>query len=109
MIGLAAWIAFSIPLILVNGSYVLNVVSDPLGRGWDLLGSAHAPWAPFHPEYASYPQLAVLLAGLFYALRSGWRFASERFGHHRAAVRAVAPVAILGTAVAGGFVWMFLG
>jgi len=108
-LGLAAWIAFSIPLILVNGSYVLNVISDPLGRGWDLLGTAHARWAPFHPEYASSLQIAVLLAGLFYALRAGWRFAGERYGDRPSAVRAVAPVAMLSTAVAGGFLWMFVG
>ena len=93
----------------MNGSYVLNVISDPLGRGWDLLGTAHAPWVPFHPEYAGFLQIAVLLAGLYYALRTGWRFARERYGDRPAALRAVAPVAILSTAVAGGFLWMFVG
>ena len=39
----------------------------------------------------------------------GWRFAGERYGDRPSAVRAVAPVAILSTAVAVGFLWMFVG
>ncbi len=108
-LGLTAWIAFSIPLILVNGSYIVNAVSDPLGRGWDLLGTAHFPWTPFYPEYASYVQIAVLLIGLVYALRTGTGFARDRFGSGPAATRAAAPVAILSTAVACGFLWLFVG
>ena len=108
-LGLMAWIAFSIPLILVNGSYILNAVSDPMGRGWDLFGTAHAPWTPIFPEYAAYLQVPVLFVGLYYALRTGYRFACERFGGGRPAVRAFAPTAILSAAIACGFLWLFVG
>ncbi len=32
-LGLAAWIAFSIGFVFVNGSYALAVISDPFGWG----------------------------------------------------------------------------
>jgi len=108
-LGLMAWIAFSIPLILVNGSYIINVVSDPMGRGWDLLGTARFPWTPFYPQSAPYLQVPVLFIGLYYALRSGDGFARSAFGAGPAAAKGAAPVAILSTAVACGFLWLFVG
>jgi polyferredoxin len=108
-LGLMAWIAFSIPLVFVNGSYIINAVSDPLGRGWDLFGTAHYPWTPFYPEYVSYIQIPILLIGLYYALRTGYRFALDRFGTGPAAVRACAPVAVLSAVVSCGFLWLFVG
>jgi ferredoxin len=108
-LGLMAWIAFSIPLIFVNGSYILNAASDPMGRGWDLFGTAGFPWTPFYPESVSYIQIPLLIIGLFYALRTGYRFARDRFGSGQAAVRACVPVAILCTIVSGGLLWLFVG
>jgi hypothetical protein len=108
-LGLAAWIAFSLPLIFVNGSYVLNTISDPMGRGWDLFGTARFAWTPFYPEYVSYMQIPLLLIGLYYALRTGYRFARDRFGSGPVAVRACAPVAVLSAVVVCGFLWLFVG
>jgi hypothetical protein len=34
-IGIFAWIAFSLPTIMVNYAYIISVFSDPLGQGWD--------------------------------------------------------------------------
>jgi len=107
--GLMAWIAFSIPLIFVNGSYIITAVSDPMGRGWDLLGTAHFPWTPFYPEYVVFIQIPLLLIGLYYALRTGYRFAREHFGSEAAAVRACIPVAVLSTAISCCFLWLFVG
>jgi hypothetical protein len=39
-IGIFAWIAFSLPSVMVNYNYILVVLSDPLGLGWDILGTA---------------------------------------------------------------------
>jgi hypothetical protein len=108
-LGLMAWIAFSIPLFFINGSYIVTAISDPMGRGWDLFGTAHFPWTPFYPEYVSYIQLPLLLVGLYYALRTAYRFARERFGSRQAAVRATLPVAVLCTLVCCGFMWFFVG
>ena len=108
-LGLMAWVAFSIPLLLVNGSYILNAISDPMGRGWDLFGTASFPWTPFYPEFVSYIQIPLLAFGLYYALRTAYRFARERFGNGTVAVRACAPVAVLCTVVSCGFLWLYVG
>jgi hypothetical protein len=108
-LGLMAWIAFSLPLIFVNGSYILNAISDPMGRGWDLFGTAHFAWTPFYPEYVVYLQIPVLLVGLYYAVRTAYRFARERFGEGPVAVRASAPVALLSAAFSCAFLWLFVG
>jgi ferredoxin len=52
--GLLAWIAFSVPLIMVNGSYIISVVSDPLGWGMNLFGTAEFPWRPLWPQWVPF-------------------------------------------------------
>ena len=107
-LGLLAWIAFSVPLMFVNGSYIISVISDPMGWGWDLFGTAHFPWTPFYPEVVAYIQVPLLLFGLYYALRTGYAFAKENF-EGPAAVRVFAPVAVLVTAITCGFMRLYVG
>jgi 4Fe-4S binding domain len=38
-LGMAAWVAFSLSFVFANFSYVLMVLSDPFGWGWNLLGT----------------------------------------------------------------------
>ena len=45
-IGLGVWIAFSVGIILPNGSYILHILSDPFSWGWNLFGTANIPWTP---------------------------------------------------------------
>ncbi len=70
-VGIFAWIAFSLPAIMVNHNYILAVLSDPLGRGWDLFGTAGAPFNPFYPQWIPVIQGAVLLAGLYFGISRG--------------------------------------
>lgn len=67
-VGIFAWIAFSLPSIMVNYSYVLNVLSDPLGYGWDLFGTAHVHFRPFYPEVLPLIQGLLLLTGLYFGI-----------------------------------------
>lgn len=69
-LGLLAWVAFSLPLIMVNGSYIIAVISDPFGWGWDLFRTTHFQWKPFLPHWVPYLQIPILLTGLYYSLRS---------------------------------------
>jgi hypothetical protein len=71
-IGIFAWIAFSLPMLMVNYGYILNVLSDPLGLGWNLLGTADYPFKPFYPEWIPYAQGLILLAGLYLSLSRGY-------------------------------------
>ena len=108
-LGLLAWIAFSLPLVLVNGSYVLMVLSDPMGWGWDLFGTAHVPWTPVVPHLIGWLQAPLLLLGLAVALRQGHRLALALWGEPGRALRGFAPTALLLGLIAVGFLTVFLG
>jgi hypothetical protein len=71
-IGIFAWIAFSLPMLMVNYSYILNVLSDPLGLGWNLFGTAHYPYKPFFPEWIPLIQGLILLVGLYFGISRGY-------------------------------------
>ncbi|MFA0744503.1 MAG: hypothetical protein LASZOEIN_001295 [Candidatus Fervidibacter sp.] len=108
-LGLLAWVAFSLPLIMVNGSYILSVLSDPLGRGWNLFGTAHIPWTPVYPEYATYIQVALLLVGLYYGIQKGLEIARELWADEEAAFRSMVPLTVLLVAVTIAFMKLFAG
>jgi hypothetical protein len=108
-LGLLAWVAFSLPLIMVNGSYILSVLSDPLGRGWNFFGTAHIPWTPVYPEYATYIQVALLLVGLYYGIQKGLEIARELWADEEAAFRSMVPLTVLLVAVTIAFMKLFAG
>ena len=108
-LGIFAWIAFSIPLIAVNGSYIISTLSDPMGWGWNLFGTADFPWTPFFPEYILYVQIPLLLAGLGYCLKLGFRIARTVYPDSTQAVRSLIPVGILCTGITILFVFLFAG
>jgi len=68
-LGLAFWAAFSLSFFLTNGSYVLNSISDPLGLGWNLIGTAGVAWRPMLAGAIAPLQTAVLLGGFIWAAR----------------------------------------
>ena len=108
-LGLLAWVTFSLPLLLVNGSYILMTVSDPLGWGWNLFGTAATAWTPLVPHWSPYLQVPLLLVGLFYALKTGRAQAQRLFPRRSSALRAFAPVATLLTACVVFFLWLYVG
>ena len=77
--GLLAWIAFSVPLIMVNGSYIISVISDPMGWGMNLFGTADFPWTPLRPNWVPYLQVPILLTGLYYGLRGLYEVGRKLF------------------------------
>ena len=107
--GLLAWMAFSLPLVLANGSYILMVLSDPLGWGWDLFGTGTIPWTPVVPHWTPYFQVPLLLIGLYYALKTGYEQAERLYGATKQAVRAFAPVGLLLTTFSIVFFKLYLG
>nr|MDQ3823873.1 fenitrothion hydrolase [Actinomycetota bacterium] len=64
-IALVYAVAHYFSLFVSEGQYALTLLSDPLGRGWDLLGTADL--VPdrdiFSPNTVWYIQVAVLVAG----------------------------------------------
>ena len=66
-LGLAAWVAFTISFAFAKLSYVLPVLSDPFGIGWNLFGSAHLVIAPDVSFISPLLQSAVLVGGLLWS------------------------------------------
>ena len=66
-LGLAFWGAFSLTFFLTNGSYVLSSISDPLGLGWNLIGTSGVAWQPMLAGAIAPLQTAVLVGGFIWA------------------------------------------
>jgi len=69
-LGLMLWIAFVIPMLFVNKTFILQSLSDPFGWGWDFFGTANIPWHQFLPQYIPWFQAIIVLLGLFFSLNS---------------------------------------
>jgi hypothetical protein len=108
-LGLLAWIAFSFPLIMINGSYIISIISDPLGWGWDLFGTASVPWTPVLPEYTVYVQIPLLLFGLYFALKRGYDISLTIYQDKSQAVVSLIPAGVFCTAVILAFLKLFTG
>jgi len=68
--GLMLWIAFVIPMLFVNITFIIQSVSDPFGWGWDFFGTANIPWHQFMPQFIPWLQAAVVMTGLYFSLRN---------------------------------------
>jgi hypothetical protein len=67
-VGIFFWIAFSLPPVMINYNYILSVLSDPFGFGWDIFGSANYLFKPFIPEWIPAILGTLLLPGLYFRL-----------------------------------------
>ncbi len=107
-LALVAWIAFSIPIIMVNWSYIVSTISDPFGWGWNLFGTRDVAWQPFLPQWIPYVQMAVVDIGLAFSAYFGFRLVRETFGPERA-LRAFIPLLTFLLLVAALLAWLFTG
>jgi hypothetical protein len=107
--GLAAWIAFSLGFVLVNGSYALNVISDPFGWGWNLFNTAQLAWSPIATDWIGFLQVGTLTAGLMFAIHTAFKIARQHNADPRLAFRAVLPVAAFLSMVTLGFIGLYIG
>ena len=107
-LGLLAWVTFSLPLVLVNCSYILMVISDPFGWGWDLFRTSNLSWTPLVPHWAPYIQVPLLWTALYFAITKGYAHARRLFGSHWSAVRAFAPVSVVLTGCVIFFLWLYV-
>ncbi len=77
-LGLAAWIAFSLSFVFANLSYMGSALSDPLGRGWNLLGTAGVTWTPYLTNVVPLLQTIVLIGGLAWSSVTARRIADQQ-------------------------------
>jgi len=76
--ALMNWIAFVIPMLFVNVTFIKQSLSDPFGWGWDFFGTANTPWHQFIPQYIPWLQALAVLSGLYLSLRNIRRSAIVR-------------------------------
>lgn len=108
-IGIFAWIAFSLPSIMVNFNYLLVVLSDPLGLGWDLFGTANQPFQPILAEWIPSLQGVILLAGLYFGLSRGFQTLSDAIPQAVSLSRAMVLPSVLALLVTQMFLKLYLG
>ena len=90
-LGLAAWVAFTLSFVSSNLSYVWPVLSDPLGWGWNLLGTTDLAWTPYGATVLPILQAGVLLGGLAWT-GAAVRHVAADLEPQRSVVRQAAPV-----------------
>jgi len=74
--SLLLWMAFVLPMLFVNITFVIQSASDPFGWGWDFFGTANTPWHQFMPRYIPWIQALLIVLGLNLSLRNilrSWR------------------------------------
>ncbi len=69
-LGMTLWIAFVIPMLFVNVTFIAQSLSDPFGWGWDFFGTANIPWHQFLPRLTPWIQSFVILTGISLSLRN---------------------------------------
>src|SRR6266498_4953585 len=76
-LGLMFWVAFSLSFVLTNASYILAALSDPLGLGWNLFGTANIAWQPMLTSVVAPAQTLALVGGLIWSARMAHKAANE--------------------------------
>ncbi|HZK95812.1 MAG TPA: 4Fe-4S binding protein [Prolixibacteraceae bacterium] len=71
-LGFAAWLAFTISFALAKITYIIPVLSDPFGFGWNLFGGANFTWLPLFPSLVTPLVVIILLSGFTWSLSLAW-------------------------------------
>lgn len=122
-LGLGAWVAFSVPIMQVNWAYIVVVLNDPFGWGWNILGAVGnwlgipylagiretVEWTPFFTLSLPIIQIGLIVAGLYYGVKVTLGLSSEITPDRVRGFRSALPVAAFQTAMAVFFIWNFAG
>jgi len=79
-LGLMFWVAFSLSFVLTNASYIMAALSDPLGLGWNVFGTADLAWQPMLTTLLAPAQTLALVVGLIWSARTAQKAANEANG-----------------------------
>ena len=100
-LGLMAWITFTISFAFSKYNYILTVLSDPMGWGWDLFGTAQLVVDADLAGLSLFLQAAALLVGLFWSARVARRQAAN--------LRSALPVTLFCLLFTWTLAWLLLG
>lgn len=107
--ALLLWISFAIALVSVNWAYPIRAFSDPLGWGWDIVGTRNVKWMPFMPEWIPYVQSTLAFIGFSLATDCTYKIALNLFQQHTKAFRATLVMSILYLMILVFILWIIMG
>jgi len=76
--GLSAWIAFTISFALAKFLYVIPVLSDPFGWGWNLLNTSRVPTSLQNAGLTVLLPVLLLLGGLWWTVRTAGKLGKPK-------------------------------
>jgi hypothetical protein len=96
-IALAYHLAHYLTYLLIQGQYIIPLASDPLGRGWDLLGTAgyRVDLAIVGPRFAWCTAIGAIVAGHVAAVWLAHRRARALFTGRHSALRSQCAMTVL--------------
>lgn len=107
--GLFAWIAFSLAFLFVNGSYILMVLNDPFGWGWNLFGLQGLAWTPVMTGWLPLLQAIVLAGGVAISSYVAYRISCQAYETKGAALRASGTYSLFLIGISWLFLFLYLG
>jgi polyferredoxin len=106
-LSILIWIAFVIPMLFVNITFIAQSISDPFGWGWDFFGTANIPWHQFLPRLVPWLQAILILCGFYLALRNLHRSWMPKQLHAKKMLLLILPMAIFIVLSAVGMLLFF--
>jgi hypothetical protein len=96
-IAIGYHVAHYLVFLLVQGQYIIPLLSDPFGRGWDLFGTAgyRVDVAVAGARFAWYTALAAIITGHVFAVYLAHRRAIAVFSPTRVALATQVPLTAL--------------
>ena len=105
--ALMNWIAFVIPMLFVNITFIKQSISDPFGWGWDFFGTANTPWHQFLPQFTPWLQAVAVLTGLYLSLMNIRKSKIAFNLNPKQVLKISLPVSLFITVVAGAMLLFF--
>ena len=96
-IAIGYHVAHYLVFLLVQGQYIIPLISDPFGRGWDLFGTAgyRVDIGIIGARFAWYTAVVAVLAGHMVAVYLAHAVAMREFEPRRTSVRSQIPLTAL--------------
>jgi polyferredoxin/plastocyanin len=105
-LGLTGWIGFTVAFALIDISYAIPLLSDPMGWGWNLFGTADLGWVMYVPHLVPYLQGPIFLGGLAVSIYTAYRIGLNHTSDKNVLTRSLAPVVILLSLITATFFWL---